>query len=225
MKPMQGHILMCGFSESARAALAELEDELRTSGATLLSQNEVPEIEGVKHLRLDYLNTDHLRDRRVGLSSCSVCVVFAEYDGPGNHIRSIDMRTVLAVYNIKNERPDLPVIAEILDRENTTFIDELGCDDVIYKETIDSNVITSCVLHPHISPIFYDLLTAQGKSLLSVEAGSLNLASPATYRDVRLRGLEDDVTYLGYIDRSGTVKLMPPNDTVIEPHFHLVYVE
>lgn len=49
--------------------------------------------------------------------------------------------------------------------------------------------------------------------------------SEVTYRDIRLRGLEQDVTYLGCITRSGSVELMPPNDTVIPPDSYLVFIE
>ena len=223
--PGHGHILMCGYTQSTEAALAELTEEIAAVGVTILSRQAVPEMKGVKHLQLDYLNVNHLRDRRVGLASCSVCVVFAESSASGEHARTLDMRTVLAVYNIKKERPDVPTIAEVVDRENTSFIDELGCNDVIYKETIDSNLITSCILHPNISPIFYDLLTVSGKVLRSTTTTDLQMDGEVTYRDVRLRGLEQDVTYLGYIDPAGPARLMPANDTVILPHFRLVYIE
>jgi len=221
----KGHILMCGYTQSTQAALAELAGEIATSGVTILSRGPVPEMAGVRHLKLDYLNVDDLRDRRVGLDSCSVCVVFADTTSNGDHPRTVDMHTVLAVYNIKKERPDVPVIAEVVDRENTAIIDELDCNDVIYKETIDSNLITSCILHPNISPIFYDLLTVRGKVLRSTTIGELGMSGEVTYRDVRLRGLDQDVTYLGYIDPAGPARLMPPNETVMLERYRLVYIE
>ena len=220
----EGHIIMCGYTPSAAAALAELEEEAATVGITLLSTREVPDMPGVKHLRLNYLNVEHLRDRRVGLQSCSICVVFAEPTADGEQGRTADMQTVLAVYSIKKERPDLPLIVEVADRANTSFIDELQCNDVIYKETIDRNLITSCILHPNISPIFYDLLTVRGKQLRSTTSEDLGFSEPVPYREIRLRGLELDVTFLGYIDPNGPVQLMPPNDTPIIPRYQLVYI-
>jgi hypothetical protein len=216
---------MFGYSPSTTAALEELTRERDETGVTIISRHDVPEMEGVTHHRLDYLSVEGLRDQRVGLDRCSVCVVFAEPGSSAENPRTTDMHTVLAVYNIKQERRDVPVIAEVLDRDNTTFIDELGCDDVIYKETIDSNLITSCVLHPHISPIFYDLLTIRGKTLESTTLEELGFEeSDVTYGDIRMRGLEEDVTYLGYVDRSGSVRLMPPNDTHILSHYRLVFI-
>ena len=221
-----GRILMCGYTPSTQAALDELGAEIQSRGVILLTQKTVPEREGVTVLALDYLHADHLRNPRVELDECSVCIVFAEPPADGGPARTTDMRTVLAVYTIKKERPDLPMIAEVVDRENTSFIEELDCDDVIFKETIDSNLITSCILHPNISPIFYDLLTVRGKTLRSTTLADLGMDDPdVTYRDIRLRGLEQDVTYLGFIDRSHGVQLMPPNDTVIRPTFRLVYIE
>jgi len=221
-----GHILMCGYTQSTQAALNELTEQISRVGVTILTRSSVPEMEGVTHLRLDYLNVEHLLDTRVGLDACSVCVVFAESTNNGENSREVDMHTVLAVYNIRKERPDIPMIAEVVDRENTAIIDDLRCNDVIYKETIDSNLITSCILHPNISPIFYDLLTVHGKVLRRTTTEELGMAgNEVTYRDIRLQGLEQDVTYLGYIARSGSVELMPPNDTIIPPDYYLVYIE
>lgn len=226
MRPTKGHILICGYTPSTAAALEELAEEIEASGAVILTKKPVPQMHNVTHLSVDYLVVKDLRDRRVGLQTCSVCVVFAESGGDGVHPRTADMHTVLAVYNIKKERADVPVIAEVVDRENTSFIESLGCADVIYKETIDANLITSCILHPNISPLFYDLLTVRGKVLRSTTTAELGLPSDGTtYRDVRMDGLYRDVTYLGFLDPNGAVRLMPPNSTAVCPACRLVYIE
>lgn len=80
-----------------RAALKELTEQISRTGVTILSRNSVPEMEGVTHLRLDYLDVEHLRDARVRLGTCSVCVVFAESTDTGENLRMVDMHTVSAV--------------------------------------------------------------------------------------------------------------------------------
>lgn len=228
MSRASGHIILCGYTASTRAALSELDAQREEGGVTILSRHDVPQMDGVKHLALDYLNVHHLKDRRVALDSCSAVVVFAEPADPSDAARTVDMRTVLAVYNIRKERPDVPVIAEVVNRENTGFIDELGCSDVVYKETIDANLITSCILHPNISPIFYDLLTVRGKVLRTTTIDELGLPTGeagVSYRDVRLKGIEQDVTYLGYIEPPATARLMPPNDEIIRPEHRLVFID
>ena len=54
-----GHILMCGYRQSTQAALDELTDQISRVGVTILSRNPVPEMEGMTHLRLDYLNVEN----------------------------------------------------------------------------------------------------------------------------------------------------------------------
>ena len=224
--PRPGHILFFGYTSSTEAALVELEDEIERYGITILTREKIPETPGVTRLPIDYLNVSLLRDHRVGLDSASACVVFAEARKGGITEREADMHTVLTVYNIRKERPDVPLIAEIMDRENTSFIDELGCSDVVYKETIDRNLITSCILLPNTSPLFYDLLTVTGKTIKTTSLAKLGMPREGvTYRDVRLHGLANDLTFLGFIDGTLAAELTPPNDTIVRPHYQLVYIE
>ncbi len=221
----KGHILFFGFTTSAEAALKEMETEINERGVIILSKNKVPEIPGVTHLALDYFKLRNLRREKVGLKKCSVCVIFAEFKS-GETPRIVDMHTVLTVYNIRKENPDIHIIAEIIDRENTTIINDLKCDDIIFKEIVDFNLITGCILHPNISPIIYDLLTVRGKQLKQTTVEEIGLSGEnVTYKDIRLHGLEQDVTYLGYIADSGAVQLMPANSEKILPDYRLVYIE
>jgi len=221
----EGPILFCGYNTSAQAALKQMQDDIESRGIIIVSKKEVPVSPGVTHLSLDYLNIENLKSRKVGLHNCSVCVIFAEFTGDESS-QTVDMHTVLTVYNIKKEHPEAHVIAEILDRENTTIIHDFHCDDIIFKETIDYNLITSCILHPHISPIIYDLLTVRGKKLKQRSPAEAGVAGDgATFKEVRLKGLEQDVTYLGYISGEGKAELMPSNDTTIRKDYRLVYIE
>lgn len=218
-------IIFCGYNTSAQAAIKELGEEIKERGLIILSRKEVPEFPGVNHLPLDYLNIENLKSRKAGVKNCSTCVIFAEFRGQESP-QTVDMHTVLTVYNIKTEFPDTHIIAEILDRENTTIINDFHCDDVIFKETIDYNLIISCVLHPNISPIIYDLLTVRGKKLMQQSLSQAGIFEPeATFKTVRLKGLELDVTYLGIITGEGKTELMPSNDTRIHPDCRLIYIE
>ncbi len=221
----KGHIIFFGFTASAEAALKEMESEIAERGIIVLSKDKIPDIPGVKHYAMDYFKVRNLRREKVGLKKCSVCVVFAEFK-KDETARIVDMHTVLTVYNIRKENPDIHIIAEIIDRENTTIINDLKCDDIIFKEIVDFNLITGCILHPNISPIIYDLLTVRGKQLKQTTLKEIGLSGEdVTYRDVRLQGLEQDVTYLGYIATSGEEQLMPANSEIIPPDSRLIYIE
>ncbi len=221
----KGHIIFCGFTSAAEVAIEELHDEIAEKGLIILTQKAVPKIEGVTHLSMDFFNIDNLRSRKVGLNDCSVCVIFSEFKN-GQNPRIVDMHTVLTVYNIKKENPDIHIVAEIINRENTAIINDLQCDDIIFKETIDLNLIVKCILHPNISPIIYDLLTFKGKKIKETSLTEIDLPiENVVFKDVRLHGLKNDVTYLGYISGNDKIVLSPENNHIILPHFRLVYIE
>ncbi len=221
----KGHIVFCGYTSATEVALKEMQKEIDSRGVIILSEKEVPKIDGVTHLNLDYFNIKNLQNKKVKLSECSVCVIFAEFK-EGETSRVVDMHTVLTVYNIRKENPDIHIIAEIINRENTAIINELQCDDIVFKEIIDLNLIVKCVLHPNISPIIYDLLTDRGKTIKETSLAEIGISKEnITYRDIRLHGLEQDVTYLGYISGDNETVLTPKNDCIVLPHYRLVYIE
>ncbi len=221
----KGHIIFCGYTSATEVAIAELSDEIRKQGIVILSQKEVPPLKGITHLPLDYFNINNLRHKKVKLDECSVCVIFSEFK-KGETSKIVDMHTVLTVYNIKKENPDVHVIAEIINRDNTTLINDLHCDDIIFKETIDLYLIVKCILHPNISPIIYDLLTVQGKQIKETSLNETGLSeTEVVYRDVRVHGLEKDITFIGYLSGTDQIILSPKNDQPIRPEYRLLYIE
>jgi voltage-gated potassium channel len=219
-----GPILFCGYNASAEAALKEIGEEVRARGVTVVTRNQVPDFPGVRHVAMDFLSLSNLRSKKVALKDASVCVIFSE-SRRHESSRTVDMHTILTVYNVKSENPGLPVIAEIIDQSNTEIIRDFNCDDVIYKESIDYSLITTCILHPKISPIVYDLLSESGKTMKQrtlAEAGFGE--SIVTFRDIRMRGMEVNITYLGCIGPGGEAMLMPSNDTEVLENYRLVYI-
>ena len=47
----------------------------------------------------------------------------------------------------------------------------------------------------------------------------------ATFKEIRLIGLERDVTFLGYLSDDGRAELIPANDDKILPEYRLIYIE
>ena len=102
----------------------------------------------------------------------------------------------------------------------------IGILGAAYVEALDSSLITSCILHPNISPIIYDLLTVEGKQLKQATVAQMGLeGEEITYRDARRRALERNVTLLGYITPRGDISLAPSNAQSVSPEYRLVYIE
>ena len=49
----KGHIVFCGYTSATEVALKEMQKEIDSRGVIILSEKEVPKIDGVTHLNLD----------------------------------------------------------------------------------------------------------------------------------------------------------------------------
>ena len=223
---MKNHIVFFGYTSAAQVAIEELRLESDQNIFIIITRNKVPRANDIQHYEMDFLNIKNIRDKKLSLNSCKICVVFSEFHENDN-ARIVDMNTVLTVYNIKKEFPDIHIISEIIDTENTTIINDLNCDDIIYKETLDASLIVNSILHPNISSIFYDLLTNKGKVLneLVLEDTNLGNNKQNTFKEVRELGLEMDCTFIGYIDSDKKAVLMPKNSEILENDSRLVYIK
>ncbi len=186
-----------------------------------------PEIPGAVYVNADWSDIDVLK--HLNIDQAAACMIIAEdFDGYRRESDSeiIDMRTMFTLYKIKLNYPRIHTVAEVINPENTPIVKDLNCDDIIYKEALDSSLITSCILHPNISPIIYELLTVEGKQLKQATVAQMGLeGEEITYRDARRRALERNVTLLGYITPRGDISLAPSNAQSVSPEYRLVYIE
>jgi len=223
---MKNHIVFFGYTSAAQAAIEELRLDSDENNFIIVTKNKVPHENDIQHYEMDFLNIKNIRDRKLSLSNCKICVVFSEFHD-NDDARIVDMNTVLTVYNIKKEFPDIHIISEIIDTENTTIIKDLNCDDIIYKETLDASLIVNSILHPNISSIFYDLLTNKGKVLNEIVLKDTILKNNQknSFKEVRELGLEMDCTFIGYISSDKKSVLMPKNSEILENDSRLIYIE
>lgn len=219
-------IIFCGYTTSAETVISELREQNIDNEIIILSKQNVPKIEGTQHYSFDYSLRNNLKRKEVNIKNCSICVVFSEFHG-NEDPKTVDIRTFLTIYNIKQENKKVRVIAEIIDDENSGIIANLECDDIIHKENVDGNLIMNCIIHPNLSPIFYDLLTIKGKVLKEISLSDMgfNISEKIIYKDIKMYGLENDITFLGFLAPDNQVQLMPKNEEVVSPDYRLIYIQ
>ncbi|HBE04242.1 MAG TPA: hypothetical protein DC049_17460 [Spirochaetia bacterium] len=120
-----------------------------------------------------------------------------------------DMRTVLAVYNIRELFPRAYILCEIINHYSSALIKRLRCNDIIFKEKIDADFILCCLKHPYISTLLYDLLNLDKKTLRSIPCSELVSRDECTYHEVFQAGIANDICPIGYFDASGKPRLAP----------------
>lgn len=220
---MKNHIVICGYTKSSRNVICDLlKDDKNYNNIVLITKKEVDEISGVIYVDADF--TDYSALRIVKIKDAKFAVVFAEAN-EHDTIRDIDLRTVMTVFHIEKEAPGVHTIAEINDEVNAEIIkDKMNGDEILYKELIDSKIITSCINNPNISNMFYGLFGNDNDKIKTVSFEEMAFAQGTLVKQIKLFFLERNETFLGLIDSDKNSIISPSNDMLVDNSYRLIYL-
>ncbi len=139
----------------------------------------------------------------------------------------MDLRTVMTVFHIEKEASNVHTIAEINDAQNADIIiDKMEGDEILYKEMIDSRIISNCISHKYISNMFYEMLgTAKSERLQETSLTEIKMENNTLVKKIKYYFIEKDATFLGFIDEKNKSHLSPKNDVQIKESYRLIYIK
>ncbi|MGD9809627.1 MAG: ion transporter [Deferribacterales bacterium] len=219
---LKNHIVLCGFSACSAKVIAELLALKKSENIVLVTERENPDISGIIYYHGDYSDIKVLR--QVNVKESRMCIVFSEIN-EHDTVKSVDLRTVLTVFNIEQENSEVHTIAEIINQENGEIIrDKIMGDEIIYKEMIDASLICNCVRHPYISPLIYDMLNIDNRTMEEATLADFGINYSLSYKELKLKLIDKEITLLGVIDKDNNSELSPKNDTIISSTDRLLYL-
>ncbi|MDH5718310.1 MAG: ion transporter [Spirochaetia bacterium] len=219
----KNHIILCGFTKSTEAVIKELLcNKKKKPKIILISRKQNPDITGVIYMNGDFSKMETLK--KANISQAAMVVVFTEKLDDETY-EVVDMRTMLTIFNVEKEVPEVHTVAEIIETENGDIIREkIKGDELIFKETLDGNLIASCVKHPYISSMIYDLLDTKGNSIKEYKAIELLNAKIKTVKDIKMYAIENNITFLGFIDEYKKSNINPDNNLIFSGNERLIFI-
>jgi len=219
---IKNHIVICGYSKSSEKVIEDLlKNKKYCNKIVLITQKPVKDRDGLIYINADY--TDYNTLKLVKIKQAKFAIVFAEFNG-ADAIRDVDLRTVMTIFHIEKEAPNIHTIAEINDEMNAEIIKEkIEGDEILFKEMIDAKLITTCIGNPNISPMFYALFGEDDVRIKSATLAEFDFLNPTRIIDVRLYLLHREETLLGVIDAENRSILSPKNDMLVNEDYRLVY--
>lgn len=223
---LENHIVICGYTKSSQNVIEDLlADKRNANNIVLITQREITnDLSGVIYVNGDYTELETLQD--VNISKAKFAVVFAEAKETDT-IKDVDLRTVMTIFHIEKEAPQVHTIAEINDEKNAEIIkDKIQGDEILYKEMIDSRIISSCIMHRHISNMFYEMFgSVNNEKIKETTLSELKMAAGTVVKDIKMHFLNEDSTFLGFIDGENASHLSPKNDTKLQEEHRLIYIQ
>ena len=220
---IENHIVICGYTKSSKNVIDDLLKDIKNyNNIVLISCKEVEEISGVIYINADF--TDYSALRKVNIKSAKFAIVFAE-SKEHDTIRDIDLRTVMTIFHIEKEAPTVHTIAEINDEINAEIIkDKMKGDEILYKELIDSKIITTCINNPNISDMFYNLFGNDNDRIKTIGFSNLEMDSETVVKQIKLFFVERGEIFLGLIDKDKQSIISPKNDLVVDDSYKVIYL-
>ncbi len=220
---IKNHVVICGYTKSAEKVIQDLlRDRRYCNKIVLITQKTIADKDGLIYVNADY--TDFNTLKLVQIKEAKFAIVFAEFN-EHDTIRDVDLRTVMTVFHIEKEAPNTHTIAEINDEVNAEIIkDKIMGDEILFKELIDAKIISTCIGHPNVSNLFYQLFGGEGERVKSLRPTELGLSVPTKVKEVKLFLLEKNETLLGVIDHRNESILSPKNDMVVDDGYRLIYL-
>lgn len=208
-----GHIVICGYNQTARVVLEKLlDDQMHTCDIILISQQKNPEFDDIVFLQGDYSDSTILHNASV--RTASMCIVFAE-EQLNDTNETIDMRTIFTVYNVKKENHKIHTIAELIHKNKLSMMKEtVQGDEIILTEVLDSHLIAASIIHLHIFPVLNELINLEGKKLHGLTPKEIGFKEKdLSYKEILLYGIEHDMVFIGYISKKESRAFLSPEKT------------
>lgn len=221
-------LLFLGFTITTVEVINEISGHSKRTGSDwkviVVSKKEVPRLENTVHIKKDFTDLEVLKRRDVQLHKCTGAIIFAERH-MNESPNATDIRTILTVYNLKKLHSSLYTLAEIINKENTKIIENTKCDAVIYKDDIDAQLMINCIKFPKVSQLIYDLLSIEGKVIEETNLEKIGFSENTTFKQLKIYGLEHDITFISYITAKNRQNLAPSNIDIIQKDYRLFYIK
>ncbi len=223
----EDHVIICGYTQIVHKIVKDLLAENIGKKILLITKKDNPEIPGVIYINDDWTNINVLE--RVSIGAASTCLIIAEgTDDSGKNIDNdvIDMNTIFTLYKIKQNYPNIHTIVELINPDRIEMIkSNLKGDEIILKEIIDGNMVANCVKFSKISNLLYEILNPEGKIIKETTIDLIGLEDLCKYEEVILYGIENEITFLGFIRGENNVsQLSPSKNIIVNKYDRLIYI-
>lgn len=212
---LAGHIVVCGWNDTAREVIAELAADEREQQVVLLADLEQsPPGSSAHFVRGDPTVEADLE--RAGIREAASAIIFPQDVGDDP-----DLRSILIVMAIKHLSPNVRTVVEAANPRNVPHLKRARADEVIATPRFVAHLLARSSVHAGIVDLVMDMVSGgEGSELYRV-------AIPAELAELRadkagpaLR-LEHNAVLLAVV-RNGKNIVNPPADFILEKGDELV---
>jgi voltage-gated potassium channel len=212
---MSGHVVVCGWNDTAREVLVELQEDNQVRQVVLLADLESAPAGARAHfVRGDPTVQEDLE--RAGIREAASAIVL-----PDDAADEADMRSILIVMAIKEMAPHVRAAVEASSPRNIPHLKRAHADEVIATPQFVAHLLARSSVHAGLVDLVMDMVTGgEGSELYRIPIPgdladrAVGDAGPALRADHR--------AVLVAVIREGRNIVNPPGDLILDPKDELL---
>ncbi len=161
-----GHTIICGWNEFGMTLLKSIVRESIEEKPIFYLVNELSQedIDAIRYelqgITIKFIKGNFVKEgviHRANPQKAARIIILADTSHEGSYAKA-DERTILASLNFKGIAPDVPIYAELLDRENEIFLRRAKIDDIIIRGEIENSILGIASVSPRVARLVKDIL-------------------------------------------------------------------
>ncbi len=215
MASLSGHIVVCGYNETALTICRELAEVGRLAGrpadiVLIASGGDDEPPEGVALKRGDVTLESTLRE--AGVPNAASVIVVADRRRPDQASETVDARTILTAMHVADLNPTVLIIAEIMVPENRSVLRKrVPTAECIETNALAPRLMAVATMRRGVNAVFTEILSRGGNDVYEVAVTSENVSGIPTF-GAAVRELRKAPAVTLSVRRGPTVRTNPGDD-------------
>jgi len=201
MEDLTNHLIICGYKPQLKVLIDEFlkkNKRLTIKNVVVIHSSLTPEIkimlnelQYVKFIEGDFSEEEILKKAKA--NKASKAIIMAENNDTS------DSKVLATSILLKSLNHDIYIIAEIINPKFESYLEKIGCDEIILSEEYNKYLISKAIIDPGISKVIGNLIMNENFKILTKDY------SNNTFKEVFDKLLNENVILLGVIENYGNI--------------------
>ena len=163
---LNNHIVICGWNKNAMNIIENLIKNNNNLNFVLINEETENDINSIlsKFKQIKYVRGDYALDgilENANIKNANHAIILSDSE------KYNDDKTIIASLTMKNMNNKIKIIADLFDKEKTSYLKRANVDTIILKDEFENNMINSQISHPGIPEVINTLMTTNKKHHLT----------------------------------------------------------
>jgi len=201
MENLDKHLIICGYKPQLKVLIDDFlkkNKRLTIKDIVVIHNSLTPEIEVmlnelkyVKFIEGDFSEEEILKKAKA--SKASKAIIMSENNDTS------DSKVLATTILLKSFNHNIYIIAEIINPKFESYLEKIGCDEIILSEEYNKYLISKAIIDPGISKVIGNLIMNENFKIITKNYFSL------TFKEVFDKLLKENIILIGVIENYGNI--------------------